>query len=229
MTRSFRAALAACALVAAPLLAADPYGLKVVEKSEPPKELDEKVRKELKTSSVQFTDDKGKVLAEVWLRKEVPSAATEAQVQNGLTWQEVPQSTLIGAIKIDDGVTDYRKQKIRAGVFTLRLGYQPMDGDHMGTAPNNEFVILVPAKNDAGEASFEVEKLHKLSTRASNTGHPAVLLLFPVAKKDLGKPPSLSKRDGDHWVVTLTQDVTAKGKKTTIGIALTLVGVSPSA
>src|SRR2546421_5522170 len=148
---------------------------------------------------------------------------------NGLTYQEVPQTTLVGAVKVHEEGSDYKKHKVKPGVYTMRLAYQPMDGDHMGTAPFAEFVILVPASIDKGEPTMEAEALHKLGNRASGTGHPSVWLLFPVANKDLGKPPMLAKKEGNHRVLSVTVDVTVDGKKATIGIGLTLLGFSPSA
>ena len=99
----------------------------------------------------------------------------------------------------------------------------------MGTAPYGEFVILVPVGVDKGEETLKPEMLHKLGNRASGTGHPAVWLLFPVPGKDLNKEPVLTKKEGNHWVLTLTQPVNVAGKKAVLGISLTLIGVSPSA
>src|SRR5262249_36709491 len=188
--------------------AADPYNIKVTDKSEPPKELKDPVRKLLAEKSIQLSDDKGNQLVEVWFRKELPAKATDAQIKNGLTYQEVPQTTLVGAVRIKDTLGDYRKQKVKAGVYTMRLAVQPMDGDHMGTAPHGDFVLLVPADAEEGKETFEPEKLHELSKKASGTGHPAIFLLFPVPMKDLGKAPVLQKREGNHWVLIVTQDVT---------------------
>jgi hypothetical protein len=210
--------------------AANPFSIKATDKAEPPKELKDGIRKLLAEKSVQFLDDKGNQLAEIWFRNELPVKATDAQIQNGLTYQEVSPSTLVGAVRIKDTLSDYRKQKIKGGVYTMRLAIQPMDGDHMGTAPHGEFLLLVPASEDEGKESLEPEKLHELSKKASGTGHPAIFLLFPVAKKDLGKAPALQMREGKHWVLNVTQDITVDGKKKgTLGIGLNLIGFSPAA
>src|SRR5260370_32147771 len=95
------------------------------------KELDQWIRKLVREKSVQLLDAKGALVAEVWLRKEVPSKATEAQVKNGLTYRELPQTTVMAALRVVKPITDYRKQKIKEGVYTLRLAIQPQDGDHM--------------------------------------------------------------------------------------------------
>src|SRR5437764_1445836 len=84
------------------------YTLKAADTA-PPKELQEPIRKALNDRSLQVLDDKGNLIYEVWLRKEVPAKATAAQIKNGLTYQEVPETTLLGAVSIAQQTTDYRK------------------------------------------------------------------------------------------------------------------------
>src|SRR5262245_56968835 len=149
-------------------------------KSAPAKDLKEPVRKLLEEQSVELLNDKGAVVCEVWFRKDVPANATAAQIKNGLTYRDnVKETTVLGAIQFHQEGRDYRKQKIKAGVYTLRLGFQPMDGDHMGTAPNPEFCLLTTADKDADPATIEAKQLHENSKDASGTSHPAVLLLYP--------------------------------------------------
>src|SRR5262245_45072994 len=114
------------------------YAIKVAE-TPPPKELEPAIQKLLGKQSIQLLDAGGKVLGEYWFRTEVPAEATDEQIKNGLTYREVPQSTIIGAVRFDQDTRDYRKQKVKAGVYTLRLGYQPMDGDHAGMSDFQEF------------------------------------------------------------------------------------------
>jgi hypothetical protein len=210
------------AALAAP--AAD-YSAKVADGTPPPKELAEAVRGLLAERCVQFVDGKGEVLAELWFRKEVPAKATDAQVKNGLTYREVPEATLLGAVRFPKPAADYRKQKVPAGVYTLRLGFQPMDGDHMGTAPYGEFCLASPAADDRSPEPMETKALHELSAKATNS-HPAVFLLFPA--KDAAEPKAVDKGDG-HWVLEFKQGVDAAGKKAGLGVGLVLVGASSAA
>src|ERR1700678_4028002 len=112
---SFRtwAATLALLLAALPLQAADnPYSIKVIDKSEPPKEVQEPIRKLLSERSVQLLDAKGGLLAEVWFCKTIEAKATDNQIMNGLTYREIPETTVFGAIKFPKQTTDYRKNKI---------------------------------------------------------------------------------------------------------------------
>jgi hypothetical protein len=204
------------------LLAAD-YAL-LVEKTVPPKQLAEAVAKELEPTALQVTQN-GDVVCTVWLRKEIPSVGTAAQAKNGLTYKEFKEGTFFGAIEIvKAGFTDYRKQKIPAGVYTLRLAIQPMDGDHMGTAPYNDFLLLSPADADKNVAAIENEKaLVELSAKTTKSGHPAVLLLFP------GKPttpPKLvkQKEPENHWTIDAQIEALVEKKPYGAGISLTIVG-----
>jgi hypothetical protein len=197
-------------------------------KNAPPKELKEPVRKLLEEQSVELLDEKGAVSCEVWFRKEVPATATPVQIKNGLTYRDnLKETTVLGAIQFHQEGRDYRKQKIKAGVYTLRLGFQPMDGDHMGTAPNPEFCLLVPADKDADPAAIEPKQLHENSKDASGTSHPAVLLLYPYENpKDETR---LTNKEGGTWVLERKQPVSAGAQKAVLGLGLTLIGVSPAA
>jgi hypothetical protein len=207
-------------LTASPALAAN-YAVKLAQ-TPPPSSLKEPFRKLLGDQSVQFLDDKGTVLAEVWFRKEIPAKATAEQVKNGLTYREIEETTFLGAVRFDQPFTDYRKQKIKTGVYTLRLGYQPMDGDHMGTAPYPDFCLLIPAAADPKPDTMDVKEMRELSNKAPAGNHPGVMLLYPADKPP--ETPQVQAREGGVFVVVLKGTAVAGGQKAPLGIALTLVG-----
>jgi hypothetical protein len=216
------------AWVILPVFAADgtEYHIKMVDQTPAPKEVPEPVRKLLGERCVQLLGAKDDLLAEMWFRKDMPVKATEAQINNGLTYAEVPETTLFGIIRFPKQFTDYRKQKIPAGVYTLRLANQPMDGDHMGTAPYSEFLLLTPAADDKKPDTMEAKKLHEMSGKTTG-GHPGVLLLFPGT--GAGAMPKLEKKEENHWVLFFLLDTKAGAKKAVLPVGLTLIGVSSSA
>jgi hypothetical protein len=209
--------------------AADPaeYAVKEAE-TPPPKVLDKSIGDLLGKKSIQFLDAKGELVCELWFCKEVAANATSQQLKNGITFQEVPETTLLGVVQFARQVTDFRKQKIKPGVYTLRLGFQPSDGDHMGTAPYKEFCLLIPAEDDRKPGPLESAKdLQERSTKATGGSHPGVLLLWP--EKDPGEAPKLFSREGGCWVVALRLAASAKNEKGLLILGLTLVGTSPAA
>jgi hypothetical protein len=205
---------------------ANEYHIRTVDKVPAPQEVQGPIRKLLGERCIQLLDAKDTLLAEVWFRKEVPVKATDAQINNGLTYAEVPETTVFGVIRFPKQITDYRKQKIPAGVYTLRLANQPMDGDHMGTAPYSEFLLLSPAADDKTPDTMEAKKLQEMSGKTTG-GHPGVLLLFPG--KGAEATPKLEKKEENHWVLLVLLDAKAGNKKAVLPVGLTLIGVSSSA
>jgi hypothetical protein len=213
-------------LLGAPATGANPqYTIKQAN-TPPPKELQESIRKLLDENALQLSDDKGALLCEVWFRKELPVKATPEQIKNGLTYRELEETTLMGAVRFAQLATDYRKQKIKPDVYTLRLGFQPMDGDHMGTAPYGEFCLLVAAKADEKPDIMDAKELRALSAKALGGSHPGVLLLFPNEKPE--ETPKLVDKGNKTWVLTLKEPVVVDGQKAqgALGIGLTLIGHS---
>src|SRR5260370_29761715 len=148
MLHRYSLALGVVLIVTVPACEAHlPYWVKEA-KTAPPDGLKEAIAKALDERSYQFMDAKGNLLCELWFCKEVAAKPTPEQIKNGLTYREVPEGTLLGVVNFPKGTTDYRKQKIKAGVYTLRLGFQPENGDHMGTAPYNDFCLLSPTPDD---------------------------------------------------------------------------------
>jgi hypothetical protein len=226
--RTPRWVMAAALLAVVPALApAQPYTIKEAETA-PPKELNQAIADLLAPKAVQFLN-KGDLVAEVWFRKEVPTQATPEQLKSGLTYEQIPETTLIGAVRLAKPMTDFRKQKIKPGVYTLRLGVQPMDGDHMGTAPSPYFCLLSPAADDKKPAPMSDPKdLQELSAKSTGGTHPGVLYLATDVK-DPGAAPKVISPTSGIWAVAQRLEATAKGQKGTLVIALTLVGTSPAA
>jgi hypothetical protein len=220
MTRILAVAACFCASVA---VADDKYTLKVVD-SAPPKELGDAIKAVLDNKAMTVADGKGKVLCTVWAVKALDTKATAEQAKAGLKYAHVEETTLVGAVQFPDTFVDYRKQKIKPGVYTLRLGFQPEDGDHQGTAPFNDFCLLAPAGADKKPDAIEPKELHELSAKASGRKHPGVMLLFP--NKTPAEKPAVEAKPKDQWVVSYRVPATAGGEKGFLGFSLVVVGVT---
>src|SRR5581483_11932405 len=65
----------------------------------PPKELREPIRQLLGDRSLQVVDGGGKPVGEFWFRKAVPAKAAEGG--KALTYRDLEETTLLGAVKFD--------------------------------------------------------------------------------------------------------------------------------
>jgi hypothetical protein len=204
--------------------AADPKFTVEVKDADPPKELGDAIKAVLDPKAMSVTDEKGKLLCTVWACKALETKATADQAKAGFKYAHLEQTTLVGAVQFPEVWKDYRKQNIKAGVYTLRIGIQPEDGDHQGTAPFNEFCLLSPAGQDKKPDAIEPKELHELSTKATTRKHPGVMLLFP--NKAPADKPAVETKPKDHWVLSYRVPATAGGEKGYLGFSLVVVGAT---
>jgi hypothetical protein len=202
--------------------APEPMFTAKVEKVELPAKLAEPILKLLDENALVVSkgDD---VVMRIWFRTAVPVKATEEQVKNGLTYREIPEGTLVGALEFPAKFTDFRKQELAAGVYTLRFAIQPEIGDHTDTAPHPEFCLICPAQEDKTIEEIEKKKLIELSSKVNEGRHPAVLLLWPHFGKDAGV--QLIDKGNGVVVAALRRPVAAGELTSTLGFAVTVAGV----
>ncbi len=178
------------------------------------------VKKALDSKGYRVTLDDGSVLCEIWLRKNVPEQAKKDT--SGALYSRLAESTLVGVISFPQATTDYRGQAIKAGNYTLRYELMPNDGNHLGVAPNRDFVLLVPAASDADpDATFKFDELLNLSRKATGTRHPGPLSLVQA---EGGAAPAVSKDDEEHWVFSAGMKL-ASGED--LPLALVVKGTAP--
>jgi len=198
----------------------DPFAAKL-EATDPPAALAEPVRAALSKDALVVRGGDA-VVMRVWFRDAIPVKATPEQLKNGITYREIPEGALVGAVEFPKAFTDFRKQELAAGVYTLRFAVQPDIGDHDGTAPHPDFCLLSAAAKDRSAEPMEKKDLIELSSLVNEGKHPAVLLLFPNFDKGTA-PKVLGKGDG-VWVATTRRAVNAGGTAATLGFAVTVAG-----
>lgn len=155
----------------------------------------EQVRQSLEAKGYRLTLDDPKPCCELWLRKGVP---VQANKSTELVYPQFAESTWLGVIHFPQAATDFRGHPIPAGFYTFRYELLPDDGNHLGVAPNRDFVLLIPAQTDTDpNATFKYQELVSMSAKTAGTKHPAPLSLPPADKPSTG---TVTKDDQDHWV-----------------------------
>jgi hypothetical protein len=149
-----------------------------------------------------------KLFCELWLAKTAPSGAPSAEAD--VTLPTIPVGALLGVVKFADKAADRRGQPIGAGVYLLRYVRMPVNGAHVGAAPQRDFVAMIPQAIDKG-GTPDLDATIAMSTKASGTAHPAVLSLAP------GSGQISFTKEGDH-------DWTLNTKLGDLPIALILIG-----
>jgi hypothetical protein len=140
------------------------------------------------------------VFCEVWFRTSLPSGAKSTE--DSVAFPTIPHGALIGAIRFPAQGADRRGQQIKAGIYTLRYSRYPVNGDHLGVAPQRDFVVMSAVADDKDPNSTPgFDDLVGMSKKVSGTPHPAVLSIEPPAGG--GAVPGIAK-EGDHdWALSV--------------------------
>lgn len=156
----------------------------------------EAVRQILDLKGYRLTLDEPNAACEFWIRKSVP--VQPKKDAEGVAYPELAESTLVGVIHFFQGAADFRGHQIPSGFYTLRYELMPDDGNHLGVAPNRDFLLLIPAQSDSDPSvSFKFQDLVRMSARTAGTRHPSPLNLAPAENAATG---TVTKDDQDHWI-----------------------------
>jgi hypothetical protein len=135
--------------------------------------------------------------AEVWFRNSAPSGGKNTE--EGVVLPTIPHGAFLGVIRFPGNGADRRGQMIKPGVYTMRYSNYPVNGDHLGVAPQRDFAVLVPVADDTDpNATPSFDDLMNLSRKASGTPHPAVLSLS--SPSEASAAPALIQ-EGHDWAV----------------------------
>ncbi|MGH9217982.1 MAG: hypothetical protein ACRD1W_01695 [Vicinamibacterales bacterium] len=97
----------------------------------------------------------------------------------GPGWTNVDSGTLVGAVRVAGEFKEIRGKAVKPGVYTLRYGLQPQNGDHLGISTFREFLLLSPAAIDKDARVLGFDGVVALSKEVIGTAHPASLSLDP--------------------------------------------------
>ena len=155
--------------------------------------------------------------AEFWFAKQLKTAAKNVP---GALYSELTNAEFVGVVNLPKGMADFRGQAIPAGVYTLRYQLLPQDGNHMGVAPNPDFLLAIPLASDPNpEQGYLYKKLVTLSAKTTGTNHPAVIALDTA-----GDPSSVA---GDaQGVMVFTVTVPSSGESATEKLGIVVKGAA---
>ena len=175
------------------LPAAD-FALKMVEKAAP-KEIGESMRGVLQSKAVQLSQG-DKPALEIWFRQEVPLKSKPASAAESLG--AIAETTFMGAVSVvESSLRDYKDNEIPKGTYTARFGLQPKDGDHLGTAEFDYFLVLIAAADDKELNGLDKFKpMVKASGKSTASGHPLVVSLRPASAT--ATAPALADPAAEH-------------------------------
>lgn len=100
------------------------------------------------------------------------------------SWDSLEEGTVVGALRVTGSFEEVRGKTVAPGVYTLRYGLQPQNGDHLGVSETVEFLLVSPAAADASAEPLSFDDMVAIAKQTTGTSHPASLSINPAATTD---------------------------------------------
>ena len=172
-------------------LAAD----KVESIGPPPSGVSNDLRQAVEDKGYRVTLDSGWT-GEFWFAKNLTTTKKDVP---GALYPGLSDGEFVGVVNFPRGFSDFRGQSLPAGMYSLRYQLLPQDGNHLGVAPNPDFLLAIPAADDSHpDQSYPYKKLVALSAKSAGGNHPAV-----IAMEGGGEAGNVALTDQGYAVFTV--------------------------
>jgi hypothetical protein len=198
------------------------HRVEAVSEAPPSEGVAKEILDQLQTKGIKVVSGPSRTVCEIWPAKTWHIQAGFKPTEQVLYPFQPGQ--LMGLVRYRVKGGDFREQEIGRGVYTLRYGQQPVDGNHVGTSPTRDFLLLVPADKDKTAKPLDEKALLAASAEAAGSKHPAILCLRkpPADAKDL--PAMFHEESHDWWCLRLAGKGEADGKTVDVPIEFVVVG-----
>ena len=161
-------------------------------------QVSETIRSTIMSKGVRVNGPDGKSVAEFWGRSTPFSG--EPVVEFGVRFETIPEGAFLGIARFPEKGSDFRRQTVPPGLYTMRYGLHPEDGNHMGVAASRDFALLTPIAEDPEPSkNLGFEELVAMTLRVGNP-HPTILRVeIPEGEE----APHLWENEYEHWVLDL--------------------------
>jgi len=203
------------------LCLADEYRVEVLDEAPPLDDASDSLRQQFTKTGLKVIRGSNRTVCELWPCRQwqapdgfQPSAERLYPFQRG---------QLVGLLRLRRRGNDFRDQQISRGVYTLRYGLQPIDGNHEGTSPTRDFLVLVKIEEDSLEKQWTVESLMEASATAAESNHPAMLCL-QQAKAQRKAASMRHNQEYDWWILQLAGEAVSGASTRPLPVDIVVVG-----
>jgi len=226
-----RSSVLLCLLCGGGTLAFAQESIKVeARKQAPPASLAPDVVGALNAQSIRIQDGQGKDFAAIWLRQSTSCSEKPSGPKGAIQFPFLADGELLGILQFATEGHDYRDQSIAKGVYTMRYGLQPINGDHLGVSVYRDYVLLLPAGKDRALAPPTRKQLEERSAESAGTSHPAAFLMLLAPQGAKPEPVALHDSGKNTWSIVLPVRLQVKGQNEPIvyPVQLVVIGAAPA-
>jgi hypothetical protein len=207
-------------LLCVPVASGQEYSIEKIEAASEADGVSDEIAKLIADQGIRVKRGSSRTVCEIWLCKEL-AIDPEFKPTPERLYPFTP-GQLIGLLHFSRRGSEFRDQTVSSGWYTLRFGLQPVDGNHEGTSPTRDFLLLVDAEQDDLPENWKAEDLQKASAEAAGASHPAMLCLQRPA--DGSELAIRHDEANDWWVLHMLGNGVAKQNPQDIPIDLVVVG-----
>ncbi len=193
-----------------PALAQEALKVQAVKQS-PPSSLSPEILRGLEGPAYRIQDEQGGDFARIWLRQATPGSEKPGGPKGAIQFPFLADGELLGVVEFVKEGHDYRDQPIAKGVYTMRYGLQPVNGDHLGVSTYRDYILLLPSAKDQSVAAPARKDLEEKSAEAAGTSHPAAFLLLMAPAGAKPEPAMIHDAEKQTWSVILPLRLLVKG------------------
>lgn len=196
----------------------DELRVEPLKEAPPADALSKEVAGALSSTGLRVTED-DETVCDIWLAEQW-SVKPDFQPTLQVLYPFEP-GQFIGVMRLPGKFSDFRDQTISKGVYTLRYAQQPVDGNHVGTSPTRDFLVLVAADKDKKVAQMKYDELASLSAEAAESTHPALLCMQNVVGKET---PAMRHFEQRQWWMVRFEGQAKAGKTEPLPVELIVSG-----
>lgn len=166
----------------------------------------------------------GGVISQIWLGKSLP--AKKGFSPSFSIKYPFSSGQFVGVLKVvqKKEYTDFRGQELAPGLYTLRYGLQPQDGNHLGTSVVRDFLLALPIGQDKSPKPLEdLDELFAQSSKSAGTTHPAIFAILGL-KESPEKPALEYNEDRDYWMLNTSIEINSDGRPVPFPFQMVVVG-----
>jgi hypothetical protein len=196
------------------------YSVEPIDAAPEAEGVSEEIAKLISDQGYRVKKGSKRIVCEIWLCKDL-AIDPEFKPSEERLYPFSP-GQLMGVLHFSRRGSEFRDQTISKGWYTLRFGLQPVDGNHEGTSPTRDFLLLVDPSEDELPEPWDAEDLHKASANAAGSSHPAMLCLQRPGE---GSEVAIQHDESnDWWVLHVVAAGVADEKAQEIPMDLVVVG-----
>ena len=198
-------------------------------KQAPPASLSPTVLGALSDESIRIQDSEGKDFAQIWLRASTICPEKPSGPKGVIQFPFLKDGDFLGILEFLSEGHDYRDQAIAKGVYTMRYGLQPTNGDHLGVSEYRDYVLILPIAKDKDLAAPTRKQLEERSAESAGTSHPAAFLMLMAPRGAKPRPATVQDSAKNTWSVILPMNLKIKGQNEPIvyPVQMVIIGAAP--